>query len=433
MPFVLLIINLTQPVLLIQDSTLYAADPNQRKVISVQWPEEIIDQVYDNDIYLLTRRFLWRLDPTTLTVLDRVLLPQRFNYLTTREQEIVLIAAEEVITMDKRTLGFKSGMGIERGDNQPLIAPGELAAAGRSNLLYLASDAGTGSIIRVFNLNDGRLVMKKSLPRILDFNYDARRFCLQVLDAEGRLSDYGLNLKKIRSINLPAASISFEPQDAGYILFQPEAVVLVNSEGAVLDFQPLPLRRAQSQSWFGYEGGIGQLDLAVIRVRRLYPLPEPVTRCHAANQTLGLALTAGGKSMRLDPDTAGLELSAPASSPPFIKNLFLPESANSLWYFQLGAFTAKENAGKALSEYRAAGLPVHLDSADLYRVQLGAFVDKNLGLKLAQEFNLKGWFVLRPRVSSSDTGSFIVRGEAYEIKNGIIQTKGVNHEKDHHY
>lgn len=430
MPFVLLIINLTQPILLIKDSTLYAADPNQRKVISIQWPEEIIDQVYDHDVYLLTQRFLWRLDPATLTVLDRALLPQRFNYLTTREQEIVLIAAEEVITMDKRTLGFKSGIGIERGDNRPLIPPRELAAAGRANLLYLASDAGTGSIIRVFNINDGRLVMKKSLPRILDFNYDARRACLQILDAEGRLSDYGLDLKKIRGINLPATSISFIPQDAGFILFRPEAVVLVNRQGAVLDFQPLPLRRTQSQSWFSYDAGIGQLDFSVVRVRQLYSLPEPVTRFHAANQVLGLALTAGGKSIRLDPDTAGLELSSPISSPPLITNVFLPESADSLWYLQLGAFSAQDNAGRVLSEYRAAGLPVSLDSADLYRVQLGAFVDKNLGLKLAQELNLNGWFVLRPRLSLSDTGSFIVRGEAYEIKNGIIQSEGVKHEKD---
>lgn len=423
MPFLLILISLTDPVLLVTDSALYAADPGQQSVIRFDWHDEIIDQYRDGDLYLLTRRFLWRFDPATLTVLDRALLPQRFNYLTTREHEIVLIAAEEVVTMDKGTLAFKAGLGIEAGDSRPLVAPRELAAAGKSNLLYLATDAGPSSVVKVFNLNDGRLVMKKTLPRIVDVHYDARRTLLQVLDRDGRLVDYGLDLKKLADIQLPAAGTAFDPQGPGYIVYQPEAVSLVSRRGTVLDFQPLPPDRTESQAWFGYRGGVGQLDLSVVRVRRLYPLPEQVTRLSCVNPSFGLALTAGGRSIRLDPDTSGLDLAEPLSRPALIKPAAVPTTPDSFWYFQLGAFRDRDNARFVMAEYRSAGLPVGIDSAELYRVQLGAFSDKDLGFEVVQGLGLNGWFVCRPWVVEQDTMAFEVKGVPYVARNGVIQRR----------
>ena len=423
MPMLFFLLTLTNPVLLVTDSALYAADPEHHAVTRIDWHDEIIDQCYDGDLYLLTRRFLWRFDPGTLTVLDRALLPQRFNYLTTRENEIVLIAAEEVITMDKHTLAFKSGVGIETGDNRPLVAPRELAASGRSNLLYLASDAGSNSVIKVFNINDGRLVMKKTLPRIVDVHYDPQRSCLQILAADGRLSDYRLDLKKIGDIKMPAAGTAFDPEGPGYILYQPEAVTLVSRSGSVLDFQPLPRRRTQSQSWFGYDAGVGQLDLSVVRVRRLYPLPEQVTKLNCVNPAFGLALTAGGKSICLDPDTSGLQLASPVPLRPLILPAPIPESADSLWYFQLGAFEDRNNARFVMAEYRSAGLPVRIDSAGLYRVQLGAFADKDLGFEVVQGLNLNGWFVFRPWTVVPDTMAFEVQGVQYVTRSGVVQRR----------
>jgi hypothetical protein len=104
--------------------------------------------------------------------------------------------------------------------------------------------------------------------------------------------------------------------------------------------------------------------------------------------------------------------------------LKVPVTRDSLWYMQLGAFSNLENAFNLYVELRAQEIPVFIDSAEVYRVKLGGFYDKQVGIYIADHLSLKGWFSLQPKVKNTEHTNFIIGLEQFILNNGIITRSG---------
>jgi hypothetical protein len=424
MPILFFILLMVNPALVVSDSTLYRVDLARLDAIPMNLHEEVIDYALDDFLYVLTRRFLWRLDPASFKVVDRTLLPERFNYLAVRENEIILIATEEVITVDKKTLSFKSGVGIEAGDYRPIVDPRDLKALKRSQWLYLKADAGDQSILKVFNLANGRLTRKITVSRVVATDYSRDQTILWVMDVNNRLTGYGLDLKKRAEIALPVAGADFKLKDNGFLIYNDQGIFGVNRNGRMIDFQPLPSNLDHTNSFFKCPDVIAQVDLFALRVRRVFPVPAGLTGLAEPADGFGLTLTRDGMISFLDPDTSEARplmagpavalspiLSGPAAGP------------DSLWYFQVGAFTNRDNARGLCEELRSQGFPVFIDSLNLYRVKLGGFSDKAIGFDIVQGLNLNGWFVYQAKIKFTAAPDFAVNGRAYLWQDGIIRRK----------
>jgi hypothetical protein len=96
---------------------------------------------------------------------------------------------------------------------------------------------------------------------------------------------------------------------------------------------------------------------------------------------------------------------------------------DSLWYFQVGAFSRRENAIKLFEDHRARSRPVFIDSLGVYRVKIGGFSDKAVGFEIVQGLDLAGWFVCQPRIEFTTAPEFIVKGQTYEWRDGIVRRK----------
>jgi hypothetical protein len=422
MPVLFFLIILSNPVPVISDSALYRIDLTGMVSQRVAMGEEVIDLVADDYLYVLTRRFLWRLDPVSYRIVDRMLLPERFNYLAVRENDLILIATEEVFTVDKKNLSFKSGIGIEPGDYQPVIDPRSIPASKRSSWLYLKADLGDKSVLKIFNLSNGRLVKKITVPRCVACEYVSLEQALFVLDIAGKLTRYGLDLKKQSEIKLPCTGDGFTTRKNGFIIYNRQGVFNVTRNGRLVDFQPLPSHTLRSNSFFNCPEGIAQVDLFALRVRHLYPSLAELGRLAEPENGFGLALMKGGAILFLDPDTSGTM--AVAENPVLPETAAMPAAGpDSLWYFQVGAFNRRESAYKLYEDYRQRSLPVCIDSQALYRVKFGGFSDKSVGFDVIQGLDLSGWFVYQPKIEFSAAPEFGVSGRFFEWRDGVVRRK----------
>jgi len=422
MPVLFFLIILTNPVPVISDSALYRIDLTGMASQRMAMGEEVIDLVADDYLYVLTRRFLWRLDPVSYRIVDRMLLPERFNYLVVRENDIILVATEEVFTVDKKNLSFKSGIGIEPGDYRPVIDPRSIPASKRSSWLYLKADLGDKSVLKIFNLTNGRLVKKITVPRCVASEYVPVEQALYILDILGKLTRYGLDLKKQSEIKLPCAGDGFMPRGDGFLIYNRQGVFNVNRNGRLVDFQPLPFHTLRTNSFFNCPEGICQVDLFALRVRHLYPPPAELGRLAEPENGFGLALMKGGAILFLDPDTSGT--TAVEENPVLPETAAMPVAGpDSLWYFQVGAFNRRESAYELYEDYRRRFLPVCIDSQALYRVKFGGFSDKSVGFDVIQGLDLSGWFVYQPRIEFSAAPEFGVSGRFFEWRDGVVRRK----------
>jgi hypothetical protein len=422
MPVLFFLIFLANPVPIISDSALYRIDLTSMASQRMALNEEVIDLVTDDYLYVLTRRFLWRLDPASFRIVDRMLLPERFNYLAVRENDIILIATEEVFTIDKKNLSFKAGVGIEPGDYQPIIDPRSIPVSNRSAWLYLKADLGEKSVLKIFNLSNGRLVKKITVPRCLACEYIPAEQALYTLDIAGKLIRYGLDLKKQSEIKMPCAGDGFRLWAGGFLIYNDQGVFGLSRHGRLVDFQPLPPHTLRTNSFFKCPEGIAQIDLFALRVRHLYPPLAGLMQLAEPENGFGLALMNGGAILFLDPDTSGT--TAVTENPVRPEPAAMPVTGpDSLWYFQVGAYRSRESALKIYEEYRARFLPVFIDSQAMYRVKFGGFNDKSVGFDVIQGLDLAGWFVYQPRIEFSTPPEFGVSGRIYEWRDGIVRRK----------
>ena len=403
------------------DSTLFLPDAARAAVRAVDLRAPIIDCVEDDFLYVATDDYLYKIDRKQAAMIDRTPLPLRFNYLALHRADVVLVSSNEIVVLDRDNLSFRSGIGIERGDHQPVVKDQSRIGNPGARHLYLQSDEGSKTVLRVIDIAQGTVVRRAAIERARQTIYDGVTKTLAVLDTKNDISVFDLTLKRRKRIDLGIQARTFYPHRDGFSVVSDEGAFLVSRNGAMIDCQPMPLPLAQAGNISLTRSAIVSLDTVAFR---------PSTWIENRYGICKL-LSTGGSGREIVADAEGrlylIDLDE-HSVTPLEKQRWRPEQAaappvspDSLWYVQLGAFTEKANAIHMHEEMRRNGVPVLLDSTDLYRVRFGGFSDKITALDLVERMHLEGWLVHGRKMPGPRFESFIVDSERYTIVDGVVR------------
>ncbi|HEC79328.1 MAG TPA: SPOR domain-containing protein [candidate division WOR-3 bacterium] len=413
----------------IKDSIVYAVDIPTRTFMAQSLNGEIVDHCMDNFLYALTGRYLYKIDPDNLSVCDRIPLPQRFNHLTTNKEKIILISSEEIVLLNKTNFAFEAGIGIERGDYYPLVTSEGSSIVRHGSRIYLAIDSDKKSIIKIFDLSNGRLVKKSTLSRILDYRYDSKENQLTILGFNKKLTIYTLGLKKRKTLNLNFQATGFIKYDGGYLLHNKEGLFFIDESGRLIDFLPLLNQKKEElgKLLFLTEKGILSVDSLTLRPNFILKNSgklKDILYVDYVNYALGVDdggrfYLIGLKDRKIEP----IMKRKPVVEE--IKPVVSVKKSDSLWYFQLGAFNNYDNALKLFNELRQKNIPVFIDSTGLYRIKLGGFIKKDIGIEIIEKLQLNGWFIFQKKLIQYGTSRFYIGSEEYILKNGVITRRKI--------
>lgn len=414
--------SMFEPVII--DSTIYQADIEQWIVREHTLSEMIIDYVLDDFLYVLTPRYLNKLDTSNLAIIDRIPLPQRFNYLTASVKNIALIAPNEITLIDKNNLAFKAGIGIEHGDYRPLLIPTRFNPYGQ-DVLYLITDRGRNSRLKVINLQSGEILRTVTTGELVSFECDCVSNTISVLDKYNRVTVFDAQLHKKRSTMMKVDAYWFTERPSGYYTVgNQHGIFLASSEGEVIDFQPVSIIDIQDtkKPIVLADNGILVLDSCTMRPQQFVELNggfDKILKEKDASR-YAVALDTSHHFYSVDMQTKLVNL-LPREIVPLTKQYARIVHTDSLWYFQIGAFTTLSNALDMYNALNQSGLPVFIDTSALYRIQLGGFTDKVSGLELIENAGLDGWFVYQQRRTLQDSDKFVIGQFEYIREDGIIK------------
>jgi hypothetical protein len=406
---------------IVLDASFLVVDTAGQGVSEVELTEQIIDHVWDDYLYLATQKSLFKIAPSGPMLIDKTLLPMRFNYLMLKGNDIILVATNEIIVLDRNNLAFKSGVGLEHGDHKPVVKDQSFATTPANDYVYLVSDAGEQSIIRIIDLRSGRLVRKTRTNRVRSFHYDVRHRAFAALDVKNNILVFDTFMKRQRKIELQVPANAISTHADGFMVQADQGILLIDMNGNVIDFQPIP-------KTFTRCGLVGLSKTAIVGFDSTTLRPEGWL---TNDQNIVQLYPFAGSHHDLGTDMQGnyyLIEHKPISVTPLrlykaqLKWTMPPLAASdSLWYLQLGAFSNPANALEEHEAFRQDGLPVFIDSTDLYRVKLGGFPDKHAGLEIADKLDLKGWFVYECKLSNKQRETFYVGAERYLIQEGVVE------------
>ncbi|UCD06240.1 MAG: SPOR domain-containing protein [candidate division WOR-3 bacterium] len=403
------------------DSTLYHVDIEHETVDEINFPETIIDYVTADFTYIVTPDCLYKMDPARAQIIDRTPLPLRFNHVLLHGAEIILISTDEIIVLDRANLAFKSGIGIERGDHRPLIqnqnTTGILGHAG----IILLSDDGLRSTLRKVDLESGRTIARLTLDHIKDVVYYPQDRIFIGLEEGGNLVIFD-HLMNIRDrLHLHFKAIILARQNENLYIVSDHGVFLMTKDGASVDFLPLPGIRSICGSAIVTDDAIFWLDALTFRIYGWLQNSDRITQLlHDAGSD---------RLIGIDPDGGMYLIENTPTRAPRLRNYrrelvqVVPSSprADSLWYVQLGAFSDQVNALLMYEEFRNNGIPVFVDTTELYRIKFGGFTDKPAALDIAEAMKLDGWLVFQPRKYRDESAIFYVGVDKFIIDKGIVR------------
>jgi hypothetical protein len=189
----------------------------------------------------------------------------------------------------------------------------------------------------------------------------------------------------------------------------------------LIDFQPVPDSSLQDNSLFVSKKEISVLDTVAFRINNWSRNRYHITRLLPlgnANQHIGFdaqynACLINETPLSVVPLTKS-KIHLRVTSPPVA-------TTDSSWYLQLGAFRDRTNALQSYEKLRRDGVPVFVDSNDLYRIKFGGFTDKFAALNITEQMDLEGWFIYERTVPGTHLEQFHVGTERYLIREGIIR------------
>jgi len=416
--------TMTKP--LIIDSIIYAVDLPTMEVREQIITGSIIDYSINDYLYVLTTRYLYKIDPDYLSIRDRIPLPQRFNYIATNIDDIILITSGEIILLDKKNLAFKTGIGIEYGDYRPMITCNNTIARGHNNILHLFTNSERKTIIKIFDLTTGRLLKKRTVSRLLDYRYYADDNLIVTFDIHNRMTLYDFLLNEQSKFSLKVPGKTFERYGDGYLIYSAEAVFSITRYGKLIDYQPVPIEKQEVVERFLFVTchGIVYLDSLTLRPKAIFKGAvefSELLRIQSDKSDYAFTLDQNGSFHLLNLSTLAM-ISMTAAENRMQEKIagVSTVASDSLWYFQVGAFSSYHNAMQMYDEIRQQNIPVFIDSADLYRIKLGGFQDKLKAIEIVEKANLDGWFVFQKRIEQKDFAEFIIELQKYVLKNGII-------------
>jgi len=399
---------------IVYDSTIYGIDVETTEALRLTLNDAIIDYKDSDFLYVLTDRYLWKIDNQNLTVIDHIPLPMRFNYLLTDVDDIILFSTGEIVFLDKNSLSFKSGIGIEFWDYKPIFQ--------KDYFIYLITNIDSKSVIDVYDIKKSKRIKRLNVSKILSYKYDSHRNTLITFDIGNNINIYDNNLRKKGNIKLKFSGRSFACQGNGYLVYNPQGVFLNNHNGVIVDFQPVPIKENNWQTLYVFltDEGIVYLDSLTIRPKWLYSYVKGVLRLEELDNLYSIIIDSTHCLYILGSDSLQMKLLA-------VKEALRRETissktiTDSLWYLQLGAFSNSENAKIAYKDLRKRDIPVFIDSTDLYRIKFGGFLEKELGFKMMQKLDINGWFVFQKKFRNESQAEFNVGDEKYILKDGIIK------------
>ncbi len=424
--FILTLMMTYKPIVL--DSIIYAVDIYKMEVKEQSVSGTIIDYCIDDFLYVLTNRALYKIDSELLAIDDRIPLPQRFNYLAINNENIILITTDEIIIIDKNNLAFKRGIGIERGDYRPIITHRRLTTSKKDNVIYLIADSGRKSIMKIFDLNSGRLKRKVSVDRILFYDYNAENNTLVTLDIKNRLVVYDMYLKKIESLDLEFSGKWFSRYDNAYIVYSEHGIFSVNRFGKLIDFQPITIDDNSVYDKFTLltENGIVFLDSLTLRPKGFFKndqMIKELLQIQSNQAQYAIVLDTHYHFRAIDINT--MEMMSMVEKKVAFQEIVAPTVlTDSLWYFQLGAFALYDNAIEKYNNIKHNNIPVFIDSTNLYRIKFGGFQDKISAINIIEKIDLNGWLVFQEKYEQEDIVEFYVDSEKYILRDGIIKRSG---------
>lgn len=410
------------------ESTIYAADIANFTIREQRLHSSIIDYCLDEFLYVLTKRYLYKIDPDDLRITDRTLLPQTYTSLCTNATKVLLISAGEIVILSKSHLAYESGIGITYGDLYPLISPQGRTIAPDETSLYVLVDEGSESLLKIIDLNTGNVRKARKTEKILEYRYNVLAHTLTALDAQQRLVTYDLSLNKTNSTRLPMAVEWFLSNNTGFYVGTHAGLYMLAQDGSLIDVQPLMALTAQSYEDFIFinDQNMVYLDSLTLRPREVVPNSRHITHFFSVDHPLYvIGMDDAERFYFIHLPTLDIHPRVTYESIALdISPVTVPVTRDSLWYMQLGAFSNKTNAFNLYVELRARKIPAFIDSAEVYRVKLGGFFDKQVGIYVADHLNLNGWFSLQPKVENSEHTDFIIELEHLILKDGIITRSG---------
>ncbi len=411
---------------LVVDSLIFTVDIEKMVAAEQTVSGNIIDYCTDDFLYVLTGHALYKIDCAFLTIEDNIPLPQRFNYLIVDNDDIILTTTNEIVVIDKHNFAFKRGIGIEYSDYQPITILHRASSEKMYSVICLLVDSGKKSILKLLDLNSGRLRKKIRVDKIVSFYYDQGASRLITLNVNNRITTYDMYLKEKSSFELPLDGTWFSKFQHGYIVHSPQGIFLVSQSGKVIDFQAGSFdatSRGDELILLG-EVGISFLDPLTLRPKGFLRYNHGITKVLAI-QSLhakhAIVVDAHYHLYAIDIATMGIQSVREKKTIAKETALRVPARTDSLWYFQLGAFAKYENAVEMYTDFRYNSIPVLIDSVDLYRVIFGGFRDKMNAIEIIDKLDLVGWFLFHKKIEQPETIQFSVDTENYILEDGIIK------------
>jgi hypothetical protein len=408
---------------IIIDSTIYSIDCTSREVVQLALHENITSSVTEEFLYALTPHHLYKIDTKNLVIVDNIPLPFRFIDIGILHDEIILVSMNEIVSLDKKRLSFKGGIGIERGDYRQIIPPQAMNSPSNQPCMYLVTDIGEKSIIKMLNITTGAVIRELHVPKILAYTIDTASQTMTTLDSENTLRSYDFQLTRQATIRLPVPARSFIQCRDGYIVYTQTGLFFIDTIGSVIDFQPIPFdEQCQGDNYtFLLDGAIVRVDSLTLRVKEVSRINRNTKRLlYSRSNNRIIVVDAENDFYILDDGSLGMRCTVTPAT--YLERITSPPlGLDSLWYIQLGAFIYHDNAATLCDSIARLNIPAFVDSTDLYRVKVGGFKDKTAAAEFIMRAGFNGWLVFQEKFDMTKPTVFYIDSQKFIAEDGIIR------------
>ncbi|OGC43317.1 hypothetical protein A2Y85_05230 [candidate division WOR-3 bacterium RBG_13_43_14] len=404
----------------IGDSTIYQLDRLKTALYSrpINTP---IDYVVDDYLYVLTRRQLIKINANTLKFADHLPLPYQFSYLLITPLYLGLVTSNEIVLVERKNLSYTASVGMEAGDYKPLIKD-YVSLNLPGNRIIICRDRGNKSILLSIDAQTGEIKRKTTVNRITASYYSKTEKNFYFFDISKHLQIYDQDLRKKTSKNTGIVVSKTSPDPSGLIIEGNEYLSLMNYDGKIFDYQPVP---SSSKTNINIMALIHDKRIILIDALTIRPMNISFNACwrdiiyindpdfFIAIDTLQMFYLISIPTL----ETRPLPLKKPV---PYISEPPVAVEPAVLWYIQVGAFASRDNAERLQQSLQQRDLPAMVEENDMFRVKIGGFTDKETARYFIEAANTTGWLVLQPKIKSTENIGFSLNSENYRFNDGII-------------
>ena len=404
----------------IVDSTIYRLDDSRTYLYSrpINAP---VDYVLDDKLYMITRRQLLTISQHDLKLIDHLPLPYQFNYALITPVHIGLVTSNEIVLIERKNLSYTGSIGLETGDNKPLIKNYPCMGLD-GNTLFMQRDSEEKSILFLIDAQSGGLRRKITTSRIIASHYMRSDECFYLFDRNKQVQVFDQDLKKKRSKKTGITADQVKSDAGDFIVTNREYISRLNNEGDLIDYQPCP---QVSRTDINIMALISNKRIVLIDCFTVRPMNVSSDARWAeiinindpgffvAVDTLKMLYLVSMPALETRLLPVGKPVTQIVETPPEIEPAFL-------WYIQIGAFSSRDNAERTRQDYQRKNLPALIEETDMFRVKIGGFTNKETAGQFMEALGTNGWLVLQPKIQSQEISFFSLNSDNFRFKDGII-------------